>query len=50
MGLDVNLEDFMKELGRQREEDQEFKVTLDYLDSLRLSGLHKSHPPKKKVN
>lgn len=30
MGLDMKLEDFMKELGRQREEDQEFKVEFSY--------------------
>lgn len=28
MGLDMRLEDFMKELGRERQGNQEFKVTL----------------------
>lgn len=48
MGLDLKLEGFMKELGRQREEDQEFKVSLGYLAGLRLSGLHESLSKKKK--
>lgn len=48
MGLDMKLEDFMKELGRQREEDQEFRVTLGCLASLRLSGLHESLSKKTK--
>lgn len=48
MGLDMKLEGFMKELGRQREEDQEFKVTLGYIVSLRRSGLPESLSRRKK--